>query len=146
MPPQAKSPPPAPIRTRAKPVPAFFCEPLSCWLSKTACAARFTFTERGDRRYEGGPCGKRCNVGRAVKAGDPMPGTFEVVTPEAVETIASRDKAWGTAECQQCGKSFKKGSGNHLYFCKRRCAKRFYRPHHPPAPDLGSLEAVLKGY
>lgn len=146
MPPKAKSPPLTTIQTRTKPMRSFFCEPLACWLSKTACAARFTFTEKGVQRFVGGPCGKRCNVGRAVKAGDPLPETFEVVAPEAVETVASRDKAWGHAECQQCGKSFKKGSGNHLYFCKRRCAKRFYRPYHPPAPGLAALEAVLEGY
>lgn len=127
-------------------MPAFYCEPLACWLSRVACAARFTFTERGEARYQGGPCGKRCNVGRAVKGKGPLPASFEVVKPEAVQPIASRDKAWGHATCLQCGTPFKKGSGNHLYFCRRRCAKRYYRPYNPPAPGLGALEAVLEGY
>ncbi len=146
MPPKAKSPPPTLIRTRAKPMPSFYCEPLSCWISKTACAARYTFTERGDQRFVGGPCGKRCNVGCAVKAGDPLPAGFQVVTQEAVEAIPSRDKAWGHAECPQCGTRFKKNSGNHLYFCNRRCAKRFYRPYHPPPPGQAALDAILEGY
>lgn len=146
MPPQANSPPLTQIRTRTEPIPAFRCDPLSCWISHTACAARFTFTERGDQRYVGGPCGKRCNVGRAVKAGKPLPASFDVVKPKVVESIPSRDKAWGHANCLQCGTRFKKGSGNHLYFCKRKCAKRYYRPHNPLAPGLAELEAVLKGY
>lgn len=134
------------IRVQAEPMPRFRCEPLSCWISRVACAARYTFTERGDQRFAGGPCGSRCNVGRAVKAGEPLPDVFEVGVPQAVETVASRDKAWGSAECLQCGTEFKKGSGNHLYFCKRRCAKRFYRPYHPPAPGREALEAILEGY
>lgn len=146
MPPRAKSPPPTRIRTRPKPIASFYCEPLSCWISKTSCAARFTFAERGDKHHEGGPCGKRCNVGTAVHAGDPLPAGFQVVVQEAVETIPSRDKAWGHAECQQCGTRYKRNSGNHRNFCRRRCAKRFYRPYNPPAPGLEALEAVLEGY
>ena len=130
-----------------EPAPSFFCEPMSCWLSRTACAARFTFSERGDRRYEGGPCGKLCNVGRAVKAGDlALPDGFEVEAPEAVQSVASRDKAWGHADCLRCGKRFKKSSGNHLYFCHRRCAKRYYRPDNPPTPGAQALKDVLEGY
>ncbi len=134
------------IQVREKPVPAFRCEPLACWISKTSCAARFAFTERGDKRYEGGPCGKRCNVGVAVKAGGELPDSFEVLVPEAVETVASRDKNWGHAECLQCGKPFKRNSGNHRNFCLRRCAKRYYRPYHPPSPGQEALDAVLEGY
>ena len=124
----------------------FYCEPLSCWLSRGACAGRFTQAQLGDRRFVGGPCGARCNVGRAVDRGEPLPETFAVVAIEEVKTVASRDKNWGHAICQQCGERFKKGSGNHLYFCKRRCAKRFYRPYRPPAPGLGALEAIMEGY
>ncbi|NIR31714.1 MAG: hypothetical protein GWN84_20855 [Gammaproteobacteria bacterium] len=125
----------------------FWCEPLRCWISQKACRARFELGKAGkSKRMRESPCGPRCNVGCAVAAGKRMPDSFELEKREAPKTVASRDKAWGHANCLECGERFKKHSGNHRNFCKRRCAKKFYRPYQPPVPGLGELQAVMEGY
>jgi len=130
----------------------FWCETLRCWIMPKGCVARYELGRSGkSKRMREGPCGPRCNVGTALAADQPLPDGFEVQQREAPPTVASRDKAWGHAVCQNpdCpreGKPYRKHSGNHLIFCTRRCAKRAYRPYRPPAPGLAELQAVMKGY
>ena len=123
----------------------FYCEPLACWISQVGCAARFRMAVDGNLRLRDSPCGQRCNVGRAVADGKPLPKRFELVQLKAPPTIASRDKAWGHATCLQCGKRFKRHSGNHRNFCVRRCAKRFARPWQPRPWSAADFEIVKEG-
>lgn len=126
----------------------FYCEPLGCWLSMVACAARYRMGKRGDKQMRESPCGARCNVGRSVARHKKLPASgFRMTVLQAPNAIASRDKNWGWAKCLQCGKRFKKGSGNHLWFCHRRCAKRFYRPYKKlrPAEDGSLFDDILSG-
>lgn len=123
----------------------FYCEPLRCRLSKVSCKARFQLAMAGNKRHAEGPC-SRCNVGRSLNTRGRMPKKFKLKVLKAPEPVASRDKAWGFANCLQCGTRFKKGSGNHLYFCRRRCAKRYYRPFKPAQPGLKEIETVMEGY
>lgn len=139
--------PPDKLPVKRTPDGRFRCEHLRCTLRVLACKARYNMALQGRKEVQGSPCGNRCNVGRSVGRHGRLPQYWEPLREQvAPKAVASRDKAWGYGTCWQCGDRYKKHSGNHRHFCKKRCAKKFYRPYRPRRLTAEDIETIEKGY
>jgi hypothetical protein len=109
----------------------FYCEPLRCKLTQSACAARHK-RANSDRRLDAvrrlevlQPC-IECNVGAAHVVGTATPA-FETKQPTIDVYAPPPPKNFGEQTCRcGCGTVFKRTTGNHG-FLNRRHQKRFQR-------------------